>query len=214
MTTESPKPITDLLRDSTRDLHDAAEHHEFQRAMFKAHISRAQYAEYLSQMLLVHKSLEGHLRRLRASVPAFGLVIHEFQYQEPYIREDLAFYGVAMDAIEPSPGTRELLADIDRAAAERPLALLGFHYVLEGSNNGSKYIAANLRKAFSLEHGVGDRYLDPYGDTQVERWQAFKRDLLASPFTDTERATLVDAARRMFTGISRISDDLLAPSGV
>ncbi|TVQ33146.1 MAG: biliverdin-producing heme oxygenase [Phycisphaeraceae bacterium] len=207
MTTTTRPTVMELLKASTQDLHDAAENHEFQRDMFKGKISREAYAAYLGQMLLVHRTLEGRLTDVRSEVPVIGRIVASHQYQAPYLLEDLAFLDVDPDSISPTPATKAIIERIGRAS---PLALLGMHYVLEGSNNGSRYIAVNIRKAFDLQPGRGDRYLDPYGEDQRQHWAAFKRDMDAEVFTDEQQETLVAAAREMFEAISHISEDLAA----
>lgn len=202
--------ITRRLKVETQDLHDAAEQHELQRALFKGQLPREVYAQHLAQLLHVHRALEAAIREHRAGVPALARVVKDYQFQEPYLRDDLRCFGVDPEATAPTRGTARLIERIGRASREEPIALLGFHYVLEGSNNGSKYIAMNLRKAYGLRAGEGDRYLDPYGADQPARWAEFKADMKALGLSDAEKDRLVAAAREMFAGISAIGDDLLA----
>ena len=95
-------------------------------------------------------------------------------------------------------------------AGDDPLRLLGLHYVLEGSNNGSRYIARHVARAYDLAPGPGLRYLDPYGERQREYWMAFKNDMLAEGFTDVETALLVQGAKQMYQTVAELSDDLAA----
>ncbi len=196
------------LKESTADLHHAAESHPFQRAMLTGSISREQYIRWLGQMLLIHRGLEGSLREAVKNQPQKTRAIREFQYQEPYLNEDLSFLGSA-NAASPLPATAALLRGFEQRRDE-PAALLGFHYVLEGSNNGSKYIAAALRPRLGLGAGPGTRYLDPYGDAQRSHWQQFRQDMATVEFSQAEIEAMVSAAREMFEGIRRLSDDLLS----
>ena len=61
--TEETQSVMQRLRESTRDLHDAAEHHDFQRAFAQGSLPKDRYVSYLEQMYLVHKSLEQQLRK-------------------------------------------------------------------------------------------------------------------------------------------------------
>lgn len=207
-----PSCITSRLKAETQDLHQAAEQHELQRALFKGRLPREVYAQHLGQLYLVHKALEGHIRRVRPSVPALAAVVKDYQFQEPYAEADLRTYGVDPASVRPTPSTKQLIESFERIAKTDPLALLGHHYVLEGSNNGSRFIAMAVRKAYALTPGQGDRYLDPYGDEQPARWAEFKRDLAAQKLTDAQKDTLVRAAREMFAGIKSMNDDLAAPA--
>lgn len=206
--TNNPRPITQRLKEETADHHKAAERHEFQQALVRGAVSRESYTDYLGQMLLVHTALEGALRRARAAIPAIGRVVHEFQFQEPYLRRDLACFGIDPASVAPLPSTRALIALIEQAERDRPLALLGHHYVLEGSNNGSKYIAKAIRRTFSLSGQAGTAYLDPYGDEQAPKWARFKADLESCGLGEAEGDTLVAAAAEMFEAIGGISEDL------
>jgi heme oxygenase len=198
------------LKAETQDLHTAAERHPFQAAMAAGRVSREEYVRWLGQMLLVHRRLEARIREAMDAVPALRAVVRPFQFQEPYLLEDLALFGVRPEELTPTPAAAAILADLDRAAASRPLALLGFHYVLEGSNNGSRFIARSIRRALGLTPGRGDRFLDPYGESQRDNWAAFKRDMEAQRFSTGDIDFLVSAAREMFAAISRLSGDVAA----
>jgi heme oxygenase len=199
--------IMSRLREETRDLHASAEGKAFQRRMLGGELSREEYVRWLGQMLQVHRALEAHLRRLWKTDPAFA-ALREEQFQEPYLLADLAALDGASGGHAPLPATAALIADIERAAVETPLALLGHHYVLEGSNNGNRYIVRRLAPALGIAHGEGDRYLDPYGEAQPALWARFKQDMEAVGFASAQADLLVAAARRMFAGVGEISDAL------
>lgn len=205
----APNGVMERLKTSTQPQHDAAEHHPVQRALFKGRLPREGYVEMLGQLFLVHRALEESLRALLGARPALRSIVQDWQFQEPYLRDDLSFFGFASESIAPMPATVALLATIDRATRETPLAILGMHYVVEGSNNGSRYSAMAVRKAYGLPAGKGDRYLDPYGESQRERWAGFKTAMNASSFSEREAEELLLGAGAMFDGIARMSDDLL-----
>jgi heme oxygenase len=207
MSASAAPTVMERLRAETADLHSSAEGKDFQRRMVAGELTRDDYARWLGQMLLVHRALEAPLRSLMlAGSPAFA-ALREEQMQEPYLLEDLDALGEDPDAVAPLPATAALIASVERAAAETPLALLGHHYVLEGSNNGNRYIARKLVPALGL-NGRGHRYLDPYGAEQPAKWAQFKRDMDAVGFATEDADLLVAAAREMFTGIGQISEAL------
>ena len=206
--TEETRSVMQRLRESTRDLHDAAEHHDFQRAFAQGSLPRARYVSYLQQMYLVHAALEEQLRSAAETSEAIRTVVDERQYQVPYLVEDLEFFGVDPSSIDPLPATQRLIVEIEEMASA-PASLLGLHYVLEGSNNGSRFIARGLKPAYGLTSGPGLRYLDPYGDEQKERWLDFRAAMDRIGFSEEDSDRLVEAARHMFQGITYISDDLL-----
>jgi heme oxygenase len=175
-------------------------------------LTREDYIAWLGQMLHVHAALEAPLRPLCAADPRFAPVTVE-QFKEPYLVADLATLGVDLATIRPLPAVVRLGERIARDAGTEPLRLLGYHYVLEGSNNGNRFLARRLRPALGLEPGAGDRYLDPYGEAQTERWRRFKADMTGVEYTDAEIDLLVAAARDMFAAIRDLSREL-APQPV
>jgi heme oxygenase len=199
-----PDTVMERLRAETADLHGSAEGKDFQRRMVRGELNREEYGRWLGQMLLVHRALEAPLRALMQRDPAFAAVREE-QLQEPYLLEDLNALGVDPAAVEPLAPTSALVQTIERQAGESPLSLLGHHYVLEGSNNGNRYIARQLVPALGLQER-GHRYLDPYGAEQPAKWAQFKRDMDAAGFSSADADQLVEAARGMFTAIGEISD--------
>lgn len=206
---ESADTVMVLLRDSTRAQHERAENHRFQSALARGQLSRQDYAAWLGQMYLLHRGLETALRSAAEHSEPIRRVVQGYQYQQPYLEEDLEFLGVDIDSLEASPSTAAFVSGLQTDDVD-PLKLLGYHYVLEGSNNGSKFIARGLSKVYGLQPGPGMRYLDPYGDEQRQRWMDFKQDMDSVGFSSDEQELLVSAAKKMFDQIAAMSDDLSA----
>lgn len=199
------------LRESTAALHDQTESHPFPQDLVAGKLPLAGYVNYLAQMFIVHKALESALtqwRDSRSQASATGLFDLD-QIKTPYLLNDLAMFGVDPASIVPAPATRRLVADIDRRAGFSPVSLLGMHYVLEGSTNGGKYIARAVQKAYKLAPGAGSSYLDPYGDTQRQRWLHFKSAMDAAEISAHDVAEIADAAAAMFIAIRAVFDDLV-----
>lgn len=196
------------LRDSTRGEHDTAEHHQFQQALVRGELDRQRYASWLAQMYLIHQSLEEALRDTAGNSEIIRSVVRDYQYQIPYLLEDLEYFGIDPQQIEPTPAATRF-ADLVNSARQNPISLLGLHYVLEGSNNGGRYIARHVARAYDLEpRGVGLRYLDPYGDQQRQHWMAFKEDMGSIEFTAEQVAELILAAKQMYRTVAELSSDL------
>lgn len=210
--TNATPTVMDRLRETTAPLHEAAEHHPFQRAFAKGQISRNDYGRYLGQMLLVHRALELHLREARERCVAVATVVKDWQFQEQYLHEDLAYLGLDHRTITPTPATAAFMAAIHAMPArmDADLQLLGMQYVVEGSNNGSKYISFNIMKSLGIMPGPGLRYLDPYGDEQRARWAQFKADMVSVGFDDAEIEQIIIGANAMFDWIAKVSDDIVA----
>ena len=191
------------LKNATQELHDATEHGTFNKLLVMGKLPREAFVELLGQFFIVHRELERHLRAAVSQRPDWQSIVKDYQYQEPYLREDLAFFGVAPDSLEALPATAEFAARMDEYARSNPAGLLGTHYVFEGSNNGSKYIARALRKAYDLTDG-GLRYFDPYGDNQSVYWKAFKDAMNAIEWSKEETAVMIEAACGAFAATGKI----------
>jgi len=206
--------VMEALRSGTAELHQLAESQDFQRRMARGDLTRPEYAAWLSQMLLIHRALESALAELRPADHRFEPVVLE-HFKEPNLVADLAALGAG--EAEPLPATRRILERIAAARRDEPLRLLGFHYVLEGSMNGNRFLARRLGPALGLAAGRGDRYLDPYGERQREIWSRFKQEMVRVAFGPGDRELLVDGAREMFRAIAELSAELAgalsAPAG-
>lgn len=200
------------LKTATADLHTEAENRPMQRALAKGTLPREQYVAYLGQLFLLHRTLEEVTDAATSSHRAFATVVRDYQRRTPELRADLAEHGVDAEAVTPQPATEAAMNEVRRRAGEDPVSILGLTYVLEGSNNGSKYIARNLMKSYQLTPGKpGLSYFDPYGDEQMPRWLAFKADMDAVGFDEAEQETIIDAAKAMFRMIADISDEVDQP---
>lgn len=199
------------LRVETRELHEAAEQHPFQQSLVHGDATREDFVRLLQEMRFVHEAIEGMLRRQAASVPAIAAVMRDEGYRTGHIDDDLGYFGVTRES-SPTESTRRLIQAMESVSDNSPTALLGFHYVLEGSKNGSKFIAKHLRRALGLSDGRGLLYLDPEGDRQPANWQAFKKDMDGFPFSEAEMDGIVHAAKEMFRAIAAIYEELEAVS--
>jgi len=211
---EHDMTIMSRLKSATADLHRSAEASPLQSQLVKGLLPREGYVSFLGQMYLIHAAMEQAIRAHSAEHPGFAAVLRAYHWREPQVREDLDFLGADLGAITPANATTAMLADIERAAHEQPVALLGMLYVMEGSTNGSKFIAAAIRKAYELGNGPGAAYLDPHGDLQKERWSTFKRDMDGVGFDEAESVAIIDAAMGVFRSIKELSDELSEPVGV
>ncbi len=200
------------LKSATADLHTEAENRPMQRLLAKGTLPREQYVAYLGQLYWLHRTLEEVTDAAASSHRAFATVVRDDQRRTPELRADLAAHGVKADAVTPQPATEAAMTEVRRFAGDDPVSILGLTYVLEGSNNGSKYIARNLMKSYGLTPGEpGLSYFDPYGDEQMPRWLAFKAAMDAAGFDEAEQKTIVDAAKAMFRMIAEISDEVDRP---
>lgn len=202
--------IMAALKVATQPLHDAVESNAFQKAFGSGQLSREDYIRWLVQMHAVHYALEDALPSLLKQDQRVDKIVTPDQFRCYRILDDLAFLGSRLLAVPLVLAAIETQAYISELARDRPLALLGFVYVLEGSTNGNHYAARGLRKAFGLEN-EGTSYLDPYGKEQRKKWGQFKSDMDAADFSESEVEAIKAAACRAFELIGGIGTGLAEP---
>ena len=210
MTTDN-RPLGQRLKEDNWDLHQQAEHDALPQHMVRGTIPRETYAALLGQMWLVSRALDGAVVAARDEVAILKELVADRQLQTPYLEEDLAHWGVETASLEAMPGAAGLIAEIERCAAHAPIRLFGLHYVREGANNGNKYVAMMIRRAWGESDAAGFRYLDPYGDEQRPLWDAFKTRLNEIELSDDDKTEIVSAARSMFEHIIAIHKDFDLP---
>jgi heme oxygenase len=201
-----------ILRESTAGHHRRAEQHPFQQQMVRGTLPRVRYIHWLAQMLHIHTALESHLDQLVTRNLQLKAVFDDGRRRVDALRRDLSYFGAPADP-PPLPAARSLMARMDQLATDHPLALLGILYVLEGSTNGSKFIARRARPTYELPAtGEGAAYLDPYGNLQPARWQDFKAAMDALDLSAAEVAHLTLAAQETFDAIRELGAELLEAS--
>ena len=205
--------IMSRLKSATADLHRDAESSPLQSQLVKGLLPRDGYVSFLGQMYLIHTAMEQAIRAVTDKHPGFAAVLRDYHWRESQLRADLVFLGTDPGTIAPATATTAMVAEIERAIDEQPVTLLGMLYVMEGSTNGSKFIAAAIRKAYELV-GPGTSYLDPHGELQKQRWQAFKSDMDGVGFDEAESLAIITAAKGVFRGLTDLSEELYQPVSV
>ncbi len=195
------RPITQRLKEDNWDLHELAEHDRVPQAMVKGEMTRQGYVELLKQLWVVNRGLDAALVAARATTPVIADLVSDRQLQEQYLRADLEHFGVDLESIEASDAARAMLGHVETLSRTDAHALFGLHYVREGANNGNKFVAMKLRKAWGAEGESGFRYLDPYGKDQRPLWDAWKARLADYPLTEPEKDSVFIGARSMFEQI-------------
>ncbi len=207
--TTGAKGIMDRLRHETAELHRQAESRPLQKHLGAGTLARETYAAWMSQLLLVHDTLERLLDEQvrRASHPGFAQAWQSLVRHSGNLRSDLTHFGLDPHSVEALDATAALLDDLRHWGERGDVALLGALYVLEGSMNGNRFIRKALERAYAAPDGAGLSYLDPYGDNQRATWQAFRERMDVVGFDENECEAILAGANRMFRGIGEISDE-------
>ena len=197
--------LTKRLKDDNWALHQIAERQETPGSLIKGQMPREGYTAMLAQQALVNRVMDDAMRDAVRLDPRVSELVLEEQMLTPYLLEDLAFFGVDLDGVEPNPGTARFIEHIEAKRSE-PLHMLGLHYVRLGACNGNRFVARVVRKAYELNETDGTRYLDPFGESQRDKWMAFKEALDAMPLSDAERDTVFAGTRAAY--VAAINLDL------
>ncbi|MDB4976721.1 MAG: hypothetical protein JWN48_5062 [Myxococcaceae bacterium] len=194
----------DRIRAATWELHEQLEHKHYSRAVLDGSLPRAHYASFLRALWQVHVELERALESGKAldtrALSGPGVV-----ERRALLESDLAQLQVGLDDVDAASLAALVLAQQLRLAAMRePAQLLGFAYVLEGSQLGGLVQAAALEHRAELQGGL--RYLTSRGRETRAHFAQFVAGL--EPLL-ADKATLhaaVRGARAAFLGFSHILD--------
>jgi heme oxygenase len=200
--------VMDRLKAETSELHTQAEKMPLQHAMVTGQISREAFAAFLVQLHFVHEALEKAIVDARGRCERLRVVPEEQLQHASRIGEDLRVFGIAQPSVKIGAATNQVVRDIQVLAASDPMALLGVHYVLEGSMNGNRYIAKAIRRGLGFEGTTGTRYLDPYGEAQREKWIGFRMAVDRLEWNDSEIEAALRGAKMMFVGMTAISAEV------
>ncbi len=200
--------IAATLKDSTWELHQQAESGELQKRLVKGELGREEYAAHLSQLYLVHRTLEACLDGAAGKCNQVKALNSEDLRHTSKLEADLEHLDTTPSAVTPVPATKSFTTWIEDTAKRNPTALIGVQYVLEGSTNGNGFIAKKIGPALNLE-GDGLRYLQSYGPAQRETWARFKSRLDTLDLGPSALVEVVDAAKRTFEGVRDINRELI-----
>jgi heme oxygenase len=209
--TDSTTSATSLrmrLREDTRKQHKDAENRPVERAMLQGRLTVAQYTQVLAQRYLLHEQLDRLLDQLCEQRREILPLVGEDHRLGPVAGADLARLGVDPAKIRPLASTKSARRWLQELAGLQPIALVGPHYVFEGSKNGARFIRRGLIKVWGDEHAACLSYLDPHGEVQPLVWKYFADDLDRLDLTEKEKDQIVNAAAGMFDAISAIDDEL------
>ena len=166
-------PVMDRLRTETRDLHDRVERLPFATALTAGQLPLASYVGLLQALALVHGCLEQELERMEH--PAVRAVWSESRRKLPLLERDLQSF--AAQALPPIPAAAlhalVMCQELRWRAAEDPLSLLGYLYVVEGAALGGAVLRVEVARHFGLRALEGVAYLSSYGQRVKAQWTAF-----------------------------------------
>ena len=199
-----PPNVIARLREATRPIHAQLEKLSYFQALFRGELAVESYVGHLRALAVLHGTLEQSLSNPREG--RVKAVWSENLRRLPKLQADLEFFA-PRDVLDIGPAhvaARGLANHVLRRAAEQPLSVLGYLYVLEGSIGGAQVLAPRFRAALGLAGLQGMAYFSWDPPVAAARWQAFGERMNALPFDEAEAQALVEAALEAFAGLQQL----------
>jgi len=192
----------DALRAATRQLHEQLDTLPYARAVVDGSLPMGLYASFLHAVHTVHEGLESVVER--TSAPELRPYFARCASRRALLAQDLAYLQVDLCRVDAAQLRALVLAQRIRLDERRdPRRLLGYAYVLEGSQLGGQLQSHALAARSELSAG-GRAYLTGAGKDTRSNFEDFLARLapqLAAPAA-LEQATA--GARAAFKGFADI----------
>ncbi|MET0286604.1 MAG: biliverdin-producing heme oxygenase [Polyangiales bacterium] len=203
------RPI-EVIRAATRTLHDRIDHGEFAHAVLDGSITMQRYASFLRAVHIVLTALE-EVIELRDGAELRAAWTHGVERRERLSR-DLAHLRADPRGVDAAVLYALVLAQqIRRDARHGSAIMLGYLYVIEGSQLGGQFQRKALESRPELQGG-GLAYLSGAGrDTQAQ-FRAFLVHLESSLTDEAAVSSAVTGATRAFEGFAEIVKAVMSPS--
>jgi len=205
-TMETTLSLADHLRDATRPLHTAAEAQPFMGALLGGALPVAAYGDWLRQQAFLAEKLEAWAKTALSSTPELAPLLADNPYHTSRARADLKALGL-IEASSPMAETVQSASRLGDSCAVEPLRLAGYFYVVEGSNNGGRFLARRMREVFRGDAPVPTALLDSYGEQQPATWKRFRAglDTLGGAVGDSGCQAVMHGAMDYFQSVIDIS---------
>lgn len=203
---ESPTLVR-RVRAALRPAHDAIETTPFAQALAQGRVPLARYVDYLVQLHAVHLVAETAVVASRRTARFVRPGMRRLRALE----RDLRFWtGADLPPRRRHASTGSLVRRLAAYEVDKPLALVGTLYVLEGSRAGSRVLHPSLARGLGLTtdaaHGLA--YHAENAAQRAARWRAFTARLDAELVGDTECSDVVEGATATMKGLHAVFDEL------
>jgi heme oxygenase len=200
--------LLEALRAATRTPHDRIDHSELAHAVADGSITVQRYASFLRAVHAVLSALEETIEL--SEVPALrSACAHGFERRARLAR-DLAHLRADLHGVDAAVLYALLLAQrMRRDARSGPAMLLGYLYVIEGSQLGGLFQKKALENRQEFREG-GLSYLSGAGRDTQPQFRAFVAKLEACLTDDAAIASAVAGATRAFEGFEAIVNAVMS----
>lgn len=191
-------PISNKLREDTRDLHLVAERSSFMQAFFRGQVSREVYCHMLARLQQVYALIEKYQTE-NADHPVLGKMYFPELFRVEAMQQDLAFFKHMADN-KMTEATKNYADRIEWLAAHWPVGIIAHQYTRYlGDLSGGQMIKKVVKRAYNLENENGVSF---YNFSDVPDIPAFKERYRIAidslPMDEDEKQRLVDEANLSF----------------
>lgn len=190
--------LQNMLKIRTARVHRAAEASLFFARLREGCLPLVSFSTYLRCLAIIHASLERNLHdsldpRIK-TLTALDLV-----------RLPLLLKDAEVLALHENPTIHPAISAALRLASKMminrdPVSLIGYSYVLEGSQNGGQLLRAMAIKSFGDSFDAISYFGKSSSETK-EKWQRFVSCMDSLTLSDVERETVAVAALSFFEGM-------------
>ena len=196
----SINPISNKLREDTRDLHLVAERSPFMQAFFRGQVSREVYCQMLARLQQVYALIEKYQTQ-NADHPILGKMYFPELFRVEAMQQDLAFFKhMADNKSEMTEATKNYADRIEWLATHWPVGIIAHQYTRYlGDLSGGQMIKKVVKRAYNLENENGVSFYNFSGVPDIPVFKERYRTAIDSlPMDEDEKQRLVDEANLSF----------------
>lgn len=184
--------VMNMVRAAISESHQQIELTPFSKGMMDGSISRSEYANGLVQLWHIHDELESLVYQAGEVTAYFTSEM----VRTNTITRDLKAFGYKVFTFQPMNETLAIVNQLRCWGKEKPFALLGCVYVLEGSRMGSLVIAKPLSKTLGIAPGeaAGIEYHTEGAAQTPSRVRAFKEKIDGANLDEATVSDLTEGA--------------------
>lgn len=198
---EQSAPIMERLKEETRNCHARLESLPYFSTLMKRKLPLECYVGQLRALSILHGVMENELSTCKEGKVA--AVWSEELKKLPLLEKDLAFFKprIITDPASVIEIAISMTGKIRLRGIERPLTLLGYLYVFEGSTLGNAMHRPDISETYHLHSLDGCGYYASYKDQLKERWKRFSEKMNGALSDPAEHDAIIDAAHEAFEGL-------------
>jgi heme oxygenase (biliverdin-producing, ferredoxin) len=194
-------PLSKRLYEETKSVHEQIESMDFILALRNLKLSQKEYAQYLADLKVIYEALENGLED-NQELPAIKAVYDPKINRVQKLEADLRSFE--SENLKPTEAAKEYAEHLQNLSKQAPAYLLAHAYVRYlGDLSGGRMMKKYIEQLFPGEHTAFYNFDELLGDNAigakyVDYKNAWKRNLDHLNFTENEKASLVEEAKKGF----------------